>query len=174
MILKLLKTILTLSIIGGVSFFVVSNNTDKKSTPPQCILTHTENKASKIEYSFKVRGGSIHIFADKVNISSIDCIKLVDIKAVYTINSKKFLISSIDGVFFAKKKIFNLKNNIFITADDVNIKTNEAVIDINKQTIANDAPISGSRHGVHFSGSGFLISKHGKLLLKKAVIKMKK
>jgi hypothetical protein len=165
---------LLFSFIGGILFYTLTDHQSKKQYASNNILSRFQNNASKVEYSFNLNNGKLHLIADNIVVLQKDKIDLDYVVATYTVNDKKIIIESGLCSFRPYIKKIYLTKNIKITSDKINLQTKEAVIDITNQTINSDSGVLGSNSGISFTCSGFLIKKDGKIVMKNVKVKAKK
>lgn len=162
---KLLRTLLFFSLLGSAVFVFTWGGFENKYCASNISIADHKNNASKIQYSFGIKGGVANIFAESIHFKSMNTLELKKINGVYTTKNKQITLDAGECTYSINMKIAHLKNNIIIKSPDMIIKTEKATIDVDKQTIQSSSETFGSSNNIDFICSGFVISKNGTIKL---------
>ena len=181
MMMKLIRSVVLVGILGTAIYYFVLRENNKSDEDEyivfdenfaEKIIAQKNNCARKIEYKFKIPGGSISIRAKNVNIKSLKNIVLKNIEAIYTSNNKKTIVSANDCNVDLEQYIINLSNNIVVHSyDGMIIKSNECVVDINKQIASSESRIEVFQGKTQMEADGFIIQNDGNIILSHATLK---
>lgn len=168
MFFKLIKSLIFLTLIGGVSFYVASNTNDHKDKVTQ--KQNLENSAKLIKYTIKFRNGILNLEAEKASIEDFSNISLKNMIANFSKDCKNIKIVAGKCDLKTKLKKAYLSEKLNVTSDEMNLITESAIIDWENGTISGNSKISGVKNSVKFTADGFSVKEDGKILLKHAKI----
>lgn len=169
MFFKLIKSLIFLTLIGGVSFYIASNNNDHKDKVTS--RQNLENSAKLIKYTIKFRNGILNLEAEKASIEDFSNISLKNMIANFSKDCKNIKIVAGKCNLKTKLKKAYLSEKLNVTSDnEMNLVTESAIIDWENGTISGNSKISGVKNNVKFTADGFSVKEDGKILLKHAKI----
>lgn len=164
---KILKTLLLFSFIGGAAFIFIWGELSDKRPASNIILHDFGNNASKIKYITKTKGGIISIESEKIIFLPKNTIKLYNIKAIYQTKNKQISVNAGECRYFIEDKKVCLYNNVNIISDSINIHTDNAIVNIEKQNIRSKSKTVGMSNGMRFESNGFFVVSDGRIHLVK-------
>jgi lipopolysaccharide assembly outer membrane protein LptD (OstA) len=169
-----LKTLLSVSLLLGALLLVFRGGEDSvpKTSAPNIIIHNKKNSANNIMYSFKINNDHVCLSANSVEFIDISTIVLLGVSATYTTDKRKVLIKSQKCVCNTKERNAYLSESVEAVSDGLAIRTTEATVDFQKQSITGDAKVIGSSDNISFECSGFSITKDGQIHLKQAKTKI--
>jgi hypothetical protein len=167
MILKVLRSIVMLTLIGTISYYIASTHQKDGVGKHDTISKKLENSAKSISYTMKIKGGILTIKAGKVSMKTFNKILLTNVAATFTkktksieIRASKCTLMNLEKKAYLSEKIQNTSN------DGMKLNTSLATIDWGKSLIYGNSKISGTRGGIKLSADGFHIKENGEISLK--------
>ncbi|MDR0695903.1 MAG: hypothetical protein LBF56_04045 [Holosporales bacterium] len=166
MIIKLIKFVFFLSVIGVVIYCLVGLPSfhNQHSTDIGDLATRGES----IQYKRRLKNGTLTIIASHAEMKSANCIILKDVQAILKRDSKITTISSPICEIVPKKRQAYLKKDVHMRTADTMCQTDSVVIDFKKNTISGKSKLHGTKAGMKFVAQEFFIAENGKIVLKHA------
>ena len=156
MLLKLIKSVFFLTVIGAISFYIASHN-NHEHAEKVVQKQKSENSAKLIKYTMNFRDGILNLEAEKAFIEDFNNIALKNMKADFSKDCKNIKIIAGKCDLQTKFRKAYLSEKLKITSDEMDVYTESAVIDWGTGVVSGNSKISGTKNGVNFTADGFSV-----------------